>query len=60
MLVNDALLMRAGINSSTKIPGGIIHVEDGKCTGLLVDNAMNPVYKQLPPFPKEEVKSALL
>ena len=60
MLINDALLKRAGINSSTKIPGGIIYVEDGKCTGLLVDNAMNPVYKLLPPFPKEEVKSALL
>ena len=34
MLVNDALLRKVGISSSTKISGGIIHINEGKCTGL--------------------------
>ena len=48
LLANDALLKMANITSTTKIDGGIIHVEGEKCTGLLVDNAMNPIYKLLP------------
>ncbi len=54
LLANDALLKLAKITPTTKIDGGIIHVEGEKCTGLLVDNAMNPIYKLLPEFPKKE------
>jgi predicted amidohydrolase YtcJ len=60
MLVNDALLKKAGITSNTVIPGGIIHLKEGKCTGMLVDNAMQPVYDILPEFPRNDIKKALL
>ena len=59
LLANDALLELANISPKTLIPGGIIHVKEGKCTGLLVDNAMNPVYALLPTFPKKEVIGAI-
>jgi len=54
LLANDALLKLANITATSKIDGGIIHVEGEKCTGLLVDNAMNPIYALLPEFPKKE------
>jgi predicted amidohydrolase YtcJ len=59
LLANDALLKLAGISSETTINGGIIHVKDGKCTGLLVDNAMNPIYALMPEFPKKEIIEAI-
>jgi hypothetical protein len=59
LLANDALLKLAGISSETTINGGIIHVKDGKCTGLLVDNAMNPIYALIPEFPKKEIIEAI-
>lgn len=59
LLANDAMLSLAGINSESKIEGGIIHVKSGKCTGLLVDNAMNPVYNLLPTFPEHEIIEAI-
>jgi predicted amidohydrolase YtcJ len=60
LLANDALLKLAGITSTSKIDGGIIHIVDNVCTGLLVDNAMNPVYSIIPEFPEKEVRSAIL
>ncbi len=59
LLANDALLKLAEINPSTKIDGGIIYIKDGKCTGLLGDNAMNPIYELIPPFPKKEFIGAI-
>ena len=60
LLANDALLKKAGITADSKIEGGIIGVEDGKCTGLLVDNAMNPVYDLIPEFPEKDMFRAIL
>ncbi len=60
LIANDALLKLAKIDASTKIEGGIIHLNDGKCTGFLVDNAMNPIYQLMPPFPEKEVMKAIL
>lgn len=54
LLANDAMLKRAKITASTTIEGGIIHKKNQQCTGLLVDNAMRPVYALLPPFSKKE------
>jgi predicted amidohydrolase YtcJ len=59
LLANDALLKLAGISSETTINGGIIHVKEGKCTGFLVDNAMNPIYALMPEFPKKEIIEAI-
>ena len=60
LLANDALLKLAGISAETTIEGGIIHQAEGKCTGLLVDNAMNPIFEIMPEFPKKEVIASLL
>jgi predicted amidohydrolase YtcJ len=60
LLANDVLLNLAGIGPETLIDGGIIHVQNGKCTGLLVDNAMNPVYKLIPEYPDKEMRNAIL
>lgn len=59
VLINDVLLKKLGIDATAKAEGGIVHVKDGKCTGLLVDNAMNPVYGAIPPFPTKEMRKAL-
>jgi predicted amidohydrolase YtcJ len=48
-IANQYLLDLAHINSSTKIPGGEIILEDGKPTGVLIDNAVDQVQQALPP-----------
>ena len=53
-LVNDAMIKLAGINSDSLIAGGSIEKENGKHTGILIDNAMNLVHKHLPEFLEKE------
>ena len=60
LLANDALLKKAGISEKTRIEGGIIELKDGKCTGLLVDNAMDPVYALMPDYPERDMTRAIL
>jgi len=60
MLANKAALDLAGIDRDTEIEGGEIVVEDGKVTGVLVDNAMNLVEAVIPaPDRETKVKSLL-
>ncbi|MBC8047248.1 MAG: amidohydrolase, partial [Fimbriimonadaceae bacterium] len=47
-LANSKALELAGISAQTKINGGIVKVEGEKCTGLLIDNAMQPLLNILP------------
>ncbi len=60
VLVNDYFLKKAGINAETKIPGGMIVLQDGKCTGLLVDNAMDKIVKMIPDFTEKQKIEAIL
>lgn len=53
-LVNDAMIKLAGINLDTIIEGGSIEIKNGKPTGILIDNAMNLVQKQVPEFSEKE------
>jgi len=48
--VNDLALRRAGIGPGTKDPEGGLIVRDpsGRPTGVLVDNAMRPVFQAMP------------
>jgi predicted amidohydrolase YtcJ len=55
ILANDAALKLAGINENTKFSGGIVTLKDGKCTGLLVDNAMEPMNAVLKEFSEKEL-----
>jgi len=47
-LVNQKVLDLAKINSQTKINGGDIEIKNNRCTGILVDNAMDLVEKIIP------------
>lgn len=60
VLVNDCLLKQLNIHETTKIEGGIIDLKDGKCSGLLIDNAMNPVFEALPNYSDSEMQEAVL
>jgi predicted amidohydrolase YtcJ len=60
LLANDALLKLADIDASTKIEGGIVHVNEGRCTGLLVDNAMEAVYALIPEYEEKDLAKAML
>lgn len=60
VLVNDFLLKQLKINESTQIEGGIIDLKAGKCSGLLIDNAMSPVFEVLPSYSDTEMQEAVL
>ncbi|MEZ4800369.1 MAG: amidohydrolase [Flavobacteriales bacterium] len=61
ILVNQKALELAGITGSTTISGGIIEKNDkGQLTGVLVDNAMNPVMSVMPERSREEKIKALI
>lgn len=47
-LVNQTALDIAGITASTKINGGSIELNNGKPTGILIDNAMDIVENKIP------------
>lgn len=48
MICNQIALDKAGINESTNIEGGIVEVRNGKLTGVLIDNATEPVENTIP------------
>ncbi|MBL0316177.1 MAG: amidohydrolase [Flavobacteriales bacterium] len=60
MLVNEKALELAGINLATTVEGGTIVYQNGRLTGVLVDNAMNLVENILPHPTKEFDIRALL
>ena len=59
MLVNQATLNLAKIDIDTEIEGGQIIKNEGKITGILIDNAMNLVLKIIPAVSKKEAIQAL-
>lgn len=58
--VNTAALKLAGIDQNTMISGGEIIKEHGRVTGVLVDNAMDLVYKLIPEISETEEAEALI
>lgn len=58
-IANDAALKKAGITAETIIPGGRVDVIDGKCSGLLLDNAITRVSAKLPDFNRTKLIAAL-
>ena len=60
VLVNSEALKRAGITSETQIQGGKIVTENGKPTGLLIDNAINLIRDIIPEIDRKKQVSALL
>lgn len=59
-LVNDCLLKKIGITNTSSVKGGKIELKNGKCSGLLIDNALDLLKGQLPSFSKSEMNNAIL
>ncbi|WP_394172473.1 amidohydrolase [Thalassotalea litorea] len=59
--VNSKAMALANINANTKdVDGGqIIRDKDNKPTGVLIDNAMDLVFKKIPPLSLQEMELAL-
>jgi len=55
-IANSKALEMAGITASTKIEGGKVFVENGKPTGILIDNAMSLITEIVP---EEEIGTAV-
>lgn len=60
LLVNQKALELAGIDENTKISGGEIIKKDNEITGVLIDNAMDLVYRVFPEEDKKKSIKALL
>jgi predicted amidohydrolase YtcJ len=60
VLCNSEALRRANISAATKVDGGEILLEDGKVTGVLIDNALEIVERVIPPFSKEIIEAGLM
>jgi hypothetical protein len=58
-LVNGAALKEAGFTEKTKIDGGKLEIQNGKLTGVLVDNAADSI-KQFFPKPTHAEIAAML
>ena len=59
-LVNDFALKLAGIDNSSNVEGGEFIKENGKLTGVLIDNAMRLIDDIIPEPTKEQTVKALL
>lgn len=60
VLVNQKALDISDINENTEVRGGEILKENGKLTGILIDNAAEKVRSAIPKGGIEEIKKALL
>jgi predicted amidohydrolase YtcJ len=60
LLVNQKVLDLAGIDDKTEIEGGVVLRVKGALTGVLIDNAMDPVYAALPKPTVKQQEQALL
>lgn len=59
-LVNGEALRRAGITANTKITGGEVILRDGIPTGMLIDNAIEPVTASIPEADIDMLRAALI
>lgn len=57
---NSKALEMAGINTETKVTGGLIELKNGKPTGILIDNAMGLVSRLIPEKTAGQQKLGLL
>src|SRR5690606_12418133 len=54
-LVNQKALDIAGITPESKFAGGEVVVKNGKCTGMLIDNAFDSLAKHIPEISDEQL-----
>lgn len=59
VLANSAALKAAGITPDTTIDGGVIEIQNGSLSGILLDNAAEALRQAIPPFSAEADAQAL-
>lgn len=65
MLVNDTLLNSSNVIETVNATpekyagGGFLYHEDGTPTGMIIDNAMKPIYDLMPDYPKKELTKTM-
>jgi predicted amidohydrolase YtcJ len=59
VLANDLALEMAGITKNTRIDGGQVLLEDGRMTGILLDNAADTLKKAIPESTAAQRKTAM-
>ena len=59
-LCNSKALDLAGISLASKVEGGEIIIKNGKLTGLLIDNAVDIVKKNIPVFTPDLIEQAIM
>ncbi len=60
VLCNNAALKTGSVTVSTKVSGGQVEIKNGKLTGILIDNAVELVEKNIPAYTKEIYSEYLL
>lgn len=58
-LANQKALNLAGITPQTKMVGGLVEVEGGRMTGILIDNAIGLVASKIPEANEQQQRQAL-
>lgn len=65
MLVNDTLLKSSKVielvnaNPEKYTGGDFLYHEDGKPTGMIIDNAMKPIFELMPEYPQKELTKTM-
>lgn len=59
-LLNGRALELVGITPTSTISGGVVEVKQGKCTGILLDNAMELAKKKMPTKSKTFLTNAII
>lgn len=59
-LINGRAMQLLEINEQSQVAGGIVEVKMGKCTGILLDNAMELAKKKMPTKSKTFLTTSLL
>lgn len=60
VIANDFALQLAGIDANTKVDGGEVLIENGRPTGVLIDNAADRMKSVVPAFDEQEKIQSLL
>ncbi|MCC9135927.1 amidohydrolase [Pontibacter silvestris] len=59
-LANQKAFDLAGVTAGTTLTGGVVEVENGKLTGILIDNAVDLITDKIPAPDADEQRQALL
>lgn len=58
-VVNELALTKSGVTAATTLIGGDVILQNGKPTGVLIDNAIDLVSKNIPPATDLQIKEGL-